>query len=573
MANKRKVACVESMTQIDKMELKSDGTEIAAKLEGNESAVKSQISIQDNPPAKRSRSADSLSDVKVATASTSAVASSTMMDGQLHVVVNSTSEATQQPIGTALPIHPFFAKHSTTTAVATNAVLSNLPAVKWTHTSSVLVATYLSQPQTSRIASFDFDGTIVKVRGNHVHAKNADDWTFFHPSVPDRLISLHNQEGYRIVIFSNQKGIEGNDTRSKNRKASFMGRVENVINAVRKKAEKEGVPVPPILVFAATGDDWNRKPRPGMWEKFERDWTAGVVVEKDKSFYVGDAAGRHAGHKPGASKDFADTDHKFALNVGFPFLTPEAFWHSRTTTIPSPDRQDIPRSHHAPHPTFDPRRYLRDDPTTSANVPPTLPPASTQPELILFVGSPASGKSSFARRHLLPHNYVHVNQDTLKSRDRCIKASEAALQQNKSVVIDNTNPDRSTRRLYMNVAQRVGTKLGREIPVRCFWFLADEAVCMHNNVYREVMSRMGRDGHWEEPVRASSTSSKNKPESKPGQGLNGVTVRLPIIAFRNFTARFEPPGEDEGFAEIRKIEFIPEFDSDEERKRWQIFYV
>jgi histidinol phosphatase-like enzyme len=35
----------------------------------------------------------------------------------------------------------------------------------------------------------------------------------------------------------------------------------------------------------------------------------------EKSFYVGDAAGR----KDGKKKDFSDTDLKFAANIGIPF--------------------------------------------------------------------------------------------------------------------------------------------------------------------------------------------------------------------------------------------------------------
>lgn len=32
----------------------------------------------------------------------------------------------------------------------------------------------------------------------------------------------------------------------------------------------------------------------------------------------------------------------------------------------------------------------------------------------------ASGKTSFYNKYFKPQGYVHVNQDTLKSRDRCL---------------------------------------------------------------------------------------------------------------------------------------------------------
>eukprot|EP00122_Pirum_gemmata_P015586 Pgem_evm1s14573 len=42
----------------------------------------------------------------------------------------------------------------------------------------------------------------------------------------------------------------------------------------------------------------------------------GVDIDKEKSFFVGDAAGRGAGWQPKAKKDFSCSDRKFALNAG-----------------------------------------------------------------------------------------------------------------------------------------------------------------------------------------------------------------------------------------------------------------
>ena len=54
-----------------------------------------------------------------------------------------------------------------------------------------------------------------------------------------------------------------------------------------------------------------------MWELLEKN-NGGIAINKVKSFYCGDAAGR----KDGKHKDFSDSDLKFALNVGLEFLTP-----------------------------------------------------------------------------------------------------------------------------------------------------------------------------------------------------------------------------------------------------------
>jgi len=58
-----------------------------------------------------------------------------------------------------------------------------------------------------------------------------------------------------------------------------------------------------------------------------------VVVDKKKSFYCSDAAGRSKGTKKWAGttkkdggKDFADTDQRFAINAGVQFFTPDEYF-------------------------------------------------------------------------------------------------------------------------------------------------------------------------------------------------------------------------------------------------------
>ena len=66
--------------------------------------------------------------------------------------------------------------------------------------------------------------------------------------------------------------------------------------------------------------------------------------------------------------------------------------------------------------------------------------ASIEPDVILFVGSPAAGKSTFYRDHLLPMGYACINQDTLKTRDRCITEASTLLTQNTPIAVGISIP-------------------------------------------------------------------------------------------------------------------------------------
>ena len=59
----------------------------------------------------------------------------------------------------------------------------------------------------------------------------SNDWEFWHEKVPSKLKSLHN-DGYRVVFFTNQAGIE----KQKTTPEVFKTKVEAIISAI-------GIPV------------------------------------------------------------------------------------------------------------------------------------------------------------------------------------------------------------------------------------------------------------------------------------------------------------------------------------------
>jgi bifunctional polynucleotide phosphatase/kinase len=120
------------------------------------------------------------------------------------------------------------------------------------------------------------------------------------------------------------------------------------------------------------------------------------------------------------------------MNLRVPFFTPEEFFLG-----------DKPAKFLLG--AFNPADYL--PATTEQTSLPNSPPFARrgEQEVVVFVGSPASGKSSFFRENL-QEGYARVNQDTLKTRERCITEATTLLTENKSVVI-GTPPTRHSPRL------------------------------------------------------------------------------------------------------------------------------
>lgn len=117
---------------------------------------------------------------------------------------------------------------------------------------------------------------------------------------------------------------------------------------------------------------------------------------------------------------------KFAMNLKIPFHTPEEYFLGDK---PAPFIMGA----------FNPLDYILPPPVDSistSSVPTvSLIKPSAEPDAVLFVGSPASGKSTFYREHLASLGYARINQDTLKTRDRCVVEATELLTTDTSIVI------------------------------------------------------------------------------------------------------------------------------------------
>ncbi|GFG02790.1 conserved hypothetical protein [Aspergillus lentulus] len=362
--------------------------------------------------------------------------------------------------------------------------------------------------EKAKVAAFDLDSTLVVTASGNTFPRDSSDWKWFSPNVPTRLQEL-NAEGYHVVIMSNQKRIslqkdlKGGRADSKSL-TNFKERVTGVMRQIDI----------PISVYAATADDENRKPRTGMWKEFVEDYDLDVFgVDPSASFYVGDAAGR--------PRDHSMVDRGFAMNVGIPFKTPEEFFLDQAA-------QDVQEA-------FNPSSYIKTDPAD--NVPAPFTRQSPR-ELVIFCGSPGAGKSTFYWNHLEPLGYERVNQDILKTRQKCIKVAKEFLAAGSSVVVDNTNADPNTRAEWVRISKEFN------VPIRCVHFTAPPELCKHNNA-----------------VRAANRALN--PESR---------APLPGIAFGDFLKRFKEPTLEEGFSDIVRVDF--RFQGGEEARRiWGQYWV
>ncbi|KAF2085872.1 PNK3P-domain-containing protein [Saccharata proteae CBS 121410] len=393
--------------------------------------------------------------------------------------------------------------------------------VSWTvlHDSLIIgryqAAEAAKRQEPQKIAVFDFDSTLISSASGRTFAKDATDWKWWHGTVPTKLRDLH-KDGYLIAILSNQGGIslKSNNKPLKadlKRLADFKAKVANVLIQLDL----------PIGIYAATAKDEYRKPRTGMWRKLleYHDLTAKGSVHLEDSFFVGDAGGR-----TGARKDFSCSDRDFASNVGIRYMTPEEYFLGEE---PKPFKRD-----------FEPAAYLGEVVARSKDAVSLEYTKNNPKDLVLFCGSPGAGKSTFYWDHLRPLGYERVNQDILKTRDRCLKAASDFLANGKSVAVDNTNADPETRLHWIKLATK------HEVPVRCVLFTAPAKLCEHNDTVRALNGVMN-------------------PENR---------AMLPGVAFRSFSGRYREPRLTEGLQDITKVDFTFE-GNEEQREIWSKYWI
>lgn len=375
---------------------------------------------------------------------------------------------------------------------------------------SILVKTFNAfKGGKTKLLAFDMDDTLIRPRNKKLFGKDADNWELAFDketmcSKIEQYVDLKEDKGeYLLAVLSNQNGIETGHT------------TEEIVLAKVTQVFTKALTYP-LVFICAKSKDYYRKPYPGMIEYIETTYNNGVRFNRKESVYVGNAAGRKKS-KERSYADHSDSDYKLAVNAGMRFLTPEEFFLGTKQNVPAVELDlHVYDGNDNSHVEFD---------------------AKTQ-EMVIMVGSPGSGKSSYCENVLVQqHKYVRVNRDDLKSEKKCIDVAETAIQRKQSVVIDNTNPKASNRAVYIELAKK------HRIRVRCFVMNVPKELAFHLNNLRFI----------------------NSERKHYSQGVN----KIPIHSFYKY---FEPPDAgSEGIAAIVSVNFVPgPFVSEKEK---EIFYM
>ena len=269
-------------------------------------------------------------------------------------------------------------------------------------TYTIIPTTQVIEGKT-KLYLIDIDGTLITSASGRRWAADENDWVFLGP-VPATLNKLH-QEGWIVALITNQSDWK-NGPESK-------AKIESILAALQTANGW----APWTLIATATRkekDTLYRKPGRGLYDLLLKE----LKAEPTDVRMCGDAVGPADPYPP---YRWADSDAAFASAISATFVRPCELFPSATPLQ-----------------------------------------VSEKQELLLLVGNPGSGKSSLGR-DFAARSYIHVEQDTMKSKAATKKAVIAALATGKSVVVDATHGSVTNREPYLSLG----------VPVRILWCLRD----------------------------------------------------------------------------------------------------
>jgi predicted kinase len=108
-------------------------------------------------------------------------------------------------------------------------------------------------------------------------------------------------------------------------------------------------------------------------------------------------------------------------------------------------------------------------------------------ELIMLIGIPGSGKSSFYKTYFF-NTYVRVSLDLLNTRNKEKRFMALAFALQQRMVLDNTNVTKAERAQYIHQA------MAHKFAVTGYYFESQLSVCLDRNENRTGKEKIDRVG-------------------------------------------------------------------------------
>lgn len=296
-----------------------------------------------------------------------------------------------------------------------------------------------------KLAGFDLDQTLICPIGKNKFPKNSDDWKWLYCNIKQKLWSYYRL-GYVITIITNQAGIKN----SEEKLCIFKSKIEKI-----EKDILNDYPGFAFQIYCLNNQDVHRKPYPTILDD--------VKIDRNKSFYCGDAAGRDT--------DYSDSDIKFAYNVRINFKTPERLFLN--------DNKSHGILKYKIKPYDNDLLFRNDYQYTMKNN------NTKKPELIIMVGLPGAGKSIITKNIAQWYNsnktiIVTISLDILGSKSKMFNLIKKTACDGKNMIIDNTNLSKKIRNEIINTVSGINNKYF----IRIMHINSSYDRSLHNNYYR-----------------------------------------------------------------------------------------
>jgi predicted kinase len=145
------------------------------------------------------------------------------------------------------------------------------------------------------------------------------------------------------------------------------------------------------------------------------------------------------------------------------------------------------------------------------------PPAASGAELVILVGLPGAGKSTFFRQRFAA-THEHISRDELRRLREPLRRQEQLLERalaaGRSVVVDNTNVSLKDRAALIAIGRRHGARLS------VYLFEAEARECVARNAGRQGVARV--------PTVGIFAAAKRLVRPTPGEGFDALFVVRPL---------------------------------------------